>query len=145
MPVFVMVMVMMLVSVMLVLLVTLMMVMMFMMALMFVFMMMVILVRMRVSMRHAISMRVFVAMFMREMNIEFDSFDSGLVGATDVQVISVQLEFPQLLFQFVRIDPQINERGDEHVAADATENIQVECFHLLRVGACARPLIWLAA
>src|ERR1051326_48818 len=107
--------------------------------------MMMILVRMGMGMGHTMSMGVFVAVLMSEMNIKFYSFNGSLVRASDVQMVPVQFQLLQFPFQFVWIDPEINERADEHVAADAAENIQVQCFHLFPLCACANSLIWLAA
>jgi hypothetical protein len=59
--------------------------------------MMVAFVRVRVSMRHATSMRMFVAVCVREVDVELYSLNGGFVSACDMQVIAVQFE----LFQFV--------------------------------------------
>jgi hypothetical protein len=42
------------------------------------------------------------------------------------------------------IHAQIDHRANEHIAAEAAEDVEVKCFHLEREPA-ARALIWLAA
>src|SRR5882672_3836463 len=81
-----------------------------MMVMMFVLMgMMVVLVRMRVCVGRAISRRVFVAMLVSEMNVEFDSFDGGFVGAGNVQMVTLKLQLLQFVLQIVRIDTQVEQ------------------------------------
>jgi hypothetical protein len=45
----------------------------------------------------------------------------------------------------VCIDTQIKHRADEHVAADAGKDVEVESFHASFCEPCASALIWLAA
>jgi hypothetical protein len=89
---------------------------------------MLVLVRMRVSVSCAITMRVLVAVLMREVNVEFDSFDGGFVSAGNVQMIAVELQLFQFVFEVVRIDTEIEQRADEHVAADPAEDVQIQRF-----------------
>ena len=70
---------------------------------------------------------------MREMHIELHPFDVGLVPARDVQMIAFELELFQLPLQFLGINTQIQERADEHIAADAAENIQIQGLHKVRL------------
>lgn len=85
--------------------------------------------------------RMFVAMvmIMREVNVEFHTFDAGLFPARDVQVVAIKPQFSQFLFQPARIHAQVNQCADQHVAADPAKNVQIKCLHP------ASPLIWLAA
>ena len=76
-----------------------------------------------------------------QVDIQFHAFDAGFLLARHVQVIAVELQFLQLALQFAGIHAQIQQRADEHVAADAAENVEVKCFHDCE----ANPLIWLAA
>ena len=71
--------------------------------------------------------RVFV--IVRQMHVEFHAFDAGFLFARDVQVVAAKLQFFQLAFQLVRVRAQINHRADEHVAADAAEDVEIKRFH----------------
>src|ERR1035437_1174823 len=73
---------------------------------------------------------VIVFVVMREMHVELHAFDGGFVLARDVKVVAVDLEFGEFAFEFARVHAQINQRADEHVASDATEDVEVKCFHL---------------
>ena len=75
-----------------------------------------------------------------QMNIKLHAFDAGFLFACDVEVITVKFQFLQLALQLARIRAEVNQRADEHVAADAAENIKVKRFHF-----SANALIWLAA
>ncbi len=92
-------------------------------------------VRMRMAVRHAfvnVLMRMFVSVpvLMGKMDIELYPFDAGLAPARYMQVIAFESQFSQLPLQCVSIHAQINQRADEHVATDAAEDVQVQCFHL---------------
>ena len=54
---------------------------------------------------------------------------------------SVQLELFQFVGELVRGNSKVKHRTDEHVAADAAEDVEVKRFHLV----AASALIWLAA
>ena len=86
--------------------------------------------------------RVVVRMFVviRQMHVEFHAFDAGFLFARDVQVVAVELQFFKFVLQLVRVRAQINHRADEHVAADAAEDVEVKRFHLPDASAliCAR-------
>ena len=73
----------------------------------------------------------FVAMtvVVREVDVELDAGDRGFLLARNVEVIAVQLEFFQLPFEFGGVHPQVKECGDEHIAGDAAENVEVKGFH----------------
>ena len=72
---------------------------------------------------------VIVAMRVGQMHIELHAVDAGLLFALNMQVITVELEFLQLAFEFVRIHAKVEQRGNEHVTGDAAENIEVKRFH----------------
>ena len=74
------------------------------------------------------------------MHVEFNAGNAGSLLAENMQVPAVELQFFQLALQFFRIHAQINQRADEHVAADAAEEIEVKRFHF-----SSNALIWLAA
>jgi hypothetical protein len=82
-------------------------------------------VRMRVSVGRAMSMHVLVAMLMREMNVEFDSFDGSFVSAGNVQMVAVEFQLFQFVLQVMRIHTQIEQRAYEHVTANPAEDIEI--------------------
>src|SRR5208283_5333713 len=83
---------------------------------------------MRVLMPMPILMRVRVAVRAPGMNIEFDALNLTAFGAMGVQMVAVQGEFPQFLFNLAEFHSQIQHGPQEHVSADAAENIQIKCF-----------------
>jgi hypothetical protein len=70
-----------------------------------------------------------VVMLAFEMHLEFHPGNAGFVPAQDMEVIPFELELLQFLFQWACLDPEVNERADKHIAADATAQIEVERFH----------------
>ena len=42
-----------------------------------------------------------------------------------MEVVAVELEFFQLAFEFGGVHAEIQQRGDEHVARDAAENVEI--------------------
>ena len=77
-----------------------------------------------------------------QVHIELHPFEAGLASARDVQVIAFEPQLLELLLQLARIHPQVNQRGDKHIAADAAAQIEVKrssCYP------SASALIWLAA
>ena len=72
-----------------------------------------------------------VVMVVTEMNIKFNSTDLRLLCASDVQVISFEVQFFQLSLQAVGVNAEVDERADEHIAADAAEDVEIQGFHLL--------------
>jgi hypothetical protein len=85
---------------------------------------------------------VVVVMILGEVYVEFDTFDGRLVAARDVQVVTFEGELSQFVFEPVRIDAESDEGAEEHVAAQAAVDIQVESVHVVPA---ASALIWLAA
>src|SRR5690349_11943323 len=111
---------------------------------MFVFVMMF--VGVAVAMRVIVVVIVVVVMVMMvvivfEMNIELHAFDRGFGSAPVMQVIIIDAELLQLMFECMKINTQVKQRADEHVAADAGKNIEIKCLH----SRATRRLIWLAA
>jgi hypothetical protein len=76
-------------------------------------------------------MLMLVVMLVRKMHVKLHAFDGGLVLARDVEVIAVELEFTEFVLEFVRVHAQINQRANEHVAADAAEDVEIEGFHFI--------------
>ncbi len=64
-----------------------------------------------------------------DMDVKLDSGDALFLASSGVQVVFVQAQLGELVLQLVEIQPQIQQRPDEHIAADAAEEIQVEGFH----------------
>ena len=87
--------------------------------------------------------RVFMIMFMRQMHIKFHPFNSHFLFPRDMQVVASEIQFLEFMFKLVRVHAQVNQRPNEHVAADAAENVEIESFHDLEL--LAKALIWLAA
>ena len=113
---------------------------------MFVFVMMFVGVAVAVAMRVIVVVIVVVVMVVMvvivfEMNIELHTFNRRLRSATKMQVIACDAELLQLMFECMKINTQVKQRADEHVAADAGKNIEIKCLH----SRAARRLIWLAA
>jgi hypothetical protein len=75
-----------------------------------------------------------------QMDIKLHAGDAGFLFARDVEVIAAEFQFLQLTFQLAGIRAEVNQRADEHVAADAAENVEVKRFHF-----STNALIWLAA
>jgi len=106
----------------------------------FVMLVIVFFVFMRVRMLGAIRVRVLVSMsgpmrmiviaVMRQMDIKLHSLDLGLLLARGVQMVAIEFQFPKFVFQFVKIHAEVEQRPDEHVAADAAENIEIKSFHI---------------
>jgi len=70
-----------------------------------------------------------IMLFGRDMNLELHALDACFLAARDVQVITVQREHCQLTLKLASIDTQVDQRAEEHVAADAAEDVEVEGFH----------------
>ena len=75
-------------------------------------------------------MSVFVAvvMFVGQMNVEFRSGNSRFFLARDVQVITIEAQFLQFMLELMRVHAQVQQRAEEHIAADAAEDIEVKEF-----------------
>ncbi len=82
----------------------------------------------------------FVVIIVCEMDVKLHAFDGGLVLARDMEVIAVELEFAEFVFEFVRVHPQVNQGADEHVAADAAEDVEVKGFHF-KISVSGKPVI----
>ena len=78
-----------------------------------------------------------VMMILRQVNIELHSLDVRLLLSGRVQVIAVELQLAQFPFQLLEIRAQVEHGSDEHVAADAAENIEVNHLHFSSPAASA--------
>jgi hypothetical protein len=95
-------------------------------------------------------MTMVVFMVMRQVHVEFDSGDGGFLPERNMEVVAVELEFLQLAFEFFGVHAKIEQGGDEHVASDAADEVQVKSFCHAMLRGSHRPLphtalIWLAA
>jgi hypothetical protein len=82
-----------------------------------------------------------VVVIMGKVHIEFHPFNGALRFARSMQMIFMQPKLLQLVLQGFEGDTQVEHSADEHVAANAAENIEVKCFH----DRATKALIWLAA
>ena len=82
----------------------------------------------------------FMRVLMVYMNIELNALDGRFAGSRVMQMVAIESQLPQFLFQPLEIDAKIQKRADKHIAADAAENVQVQSLHR-----SLRALIWLAA
>src|SRR4029077_13468034 len=97
-------------------------------------------VRVRVDMGMAVIVVMVMSVIMRvsclrvvmvpgQVNVEVDALNTAFMAAADVQVVAIQSEFAQFLFELPAIDAEIEQGADKHVAADAAEQIEVEGLH----------------
>ena len=119
----------------------------------------VISVRFRVALRR----RGVPAMMGGQVNVELDPRDAVFQSLAGVQMVTRESQPGQLAFEGGEADAQVDKRADEHVAAQAAGEIEIEHAHDLReeagalaarrgagelaeaVAPAARALIWLAA
>ena len=66
-----------------------------------------------------------------QMDIKLHAGDAGFLLARDVEMIAVEFQLLQLALQLARIRAEVNQRADEHVAADAAENVEIKRFHII--------------
>ena len=97
--------------------------------------------RMRMAMRAGFAM---VMLVIFQMHIEFDTAYLCLLAAGGVKMVTLEPELFQFAAEPVGVHAQINECADEHIAADAAEDIEVKGFHRDQDRA-ASSLIWEAA
>ena len=91
-------------------------------------------VRVGMAMRVRVVVRVrvrlgLVVMLAGQVHIELHPFQTRSASARDVQVITLDPQLQQLLLQLAGIDPQVDQGGDEHVAADTAAEVEVEGLH----------------
>jgi len=93
----------------------------------------VVVMGMSMRMSCAVGVRVFVGVLVLvfQMHIELDAFNVSFLFAGNVKMITVKFEFGQLAFQLGKVDPEINHRAKEHVAADTAKNIEIKRFHFV--------------
>ena len=62
-------------------------------------------------------------------DVELHAFDVLPLGAVVMHVEVTELEFAQFPFERARLDPEIDEGADHHVAADSGNAVKIESFH----------------
>ena len=82
-------------------------------------------------------------MIILQVDVELHAFDIGFLTAGRVQVVVVELELLEFVFELFEIDAEVEHRADEHIATDPAEDVEVDSFHFN--SPAARALIWLAA
>ena len=65
----------------------------------------------------------------RQMHVELRARNRPAFLPRDVQMIFAQPQLLQLALELRRVHAQIEQRTDEHVAADAAKDVEVERFH----------------
>jgi hypothetical protein len=74
-------------------------------------------------------MGVFMFVLVCEMDVKLRAGNGSSFLPRHVQMIFVQTKFLQLMLERVRIHAEIQHRADEHVTADAAEDVEVKSFH----------------
>jgi hypothetical protein len=72
---------------------------------------------------------VVLVVFVREVHVELDAGDALPLLLADVQMEAVEFELLDLAREFVRVHAEVEQRADEHIAADAAEDVEVKSFH----------------
>jgi hypothetical protein len=98
-----------------------------------------------VSMFMAVLVAVFAMLmvFLFEVNIELGARDGSAFLSGNMEMISANGKLAQFLLEAMEIQSQIEDRAQEHVAADSAENVQIQSLH--DNSPAASMLIWLAA
>lgn len=91
-----------------------------------------IIVPMRMAMGMVIIVRMGMSVFIVivSMDVEFHTFDAALVLSFRVQMEVMEVQLGEFALELLEGDAEVKQRADEHIAADATEDIQVKSFHL---------------
>jgi hypothetical protein len=79
----------------------------------------------KLTMLGAIVVAVAVLVVMCQMNIKLHTINARLLAARDVEMVAIEAKFFQFLFEPPGVEPEVQQRADEHIAADAAENIEV--------------------
>ena len=71
----------------------------------------------------------FTAGFLFHLHVELHAGDLPPLSSRDAQAPALELEFFEFALQLASSDAEINQRAEEHVAADPAEDVQVKSFH----------------
>ena len=83
--------------------------------------------------RRAVGMRVLVNVFGIQVHVELHAGNSHFLTSPGAQVPAIKPEFFEFMLKGMGIHAKINHRADEHVAADAAEDVEKEGFHKLQI------------
>lgn len=84
----------------------------------------------RMSVFVLVHMTMFAVMAMRAVDIEFHPLNVRLARAPDMQVpVLAKLQLAQFSLEFSAVHAEVDHRAEEHVSADAAENIEVKGLH----------------
>jgi energy-coupling factor transporter transmembrane protein EcfT len=72
---------------------------------------------------------VVVMMVFLEMHVELRPGDPCLLAARRVNMETLEAEPAQLPLEFGQVNPQVEQRANEHIAADAADQVQVKRLH----------------
>ena len=67
--------------------------------------------------------------FARKVNVELRGVDAAAIHARQTQFVTFHAELGQFRFQEFEIQPAIQQRADEHVAAGTRKTIQIKRPH----------------
>src|ERR1051325_7881737 len=87
---------------------------------------------MRVSMGVAFGGRVCPRRIARKAHIELNTVNIRFVCTRHMELPAGEFEFSEFTLQRASIHTHINHRADEHVAADAAEDVEIKRVHKLR-------------
>src|SRR6266540_4245228 len=110
--------------------------------LVFIFVMMVVVPMMMLVLVMAMFVLMLVVLIL-QVDVKLYSFDAGLLPTRGAKMIAVDFQTLESVFELSKINPEVEQGPEKHVAADAAENIEVERFH--SSSPAANALIWLAA
>ena len=82
-----------------------------------------------------------MVMVVGQVHVEFHAGDRRFLAAGDMEMVAIEFELFQLAFQAARVHAEIEQGGNEHIAGNAADEVEIECFHFVSASA----LIWLAA
>jgi hypothetical protein len=77
-------------------------------------------------------MIVLVVMVVGDVNVKLRAGDGGSLLAGNVEMVAVELEFAEFAVEAARVDTEVDQGADEHVAGDAAEDVKVESFHFVK-------------
>ena len=64
-----------------------------------------------------------------DVDVELHPFDAALVASGGVKVVAGESQLLEFLTEGPELDAEVEQRPDEHVAAEAAEDVEVEGFH----------------
>ena len=83
--------------------------------------------RMRVRVGRPV--RVSLPLLVRKPHVKLHAFDVRLLSTRGMDLPATELEFLKFALECPDIGAEINQRAQEHVAADPAEDVEIECVH----------------